>query len=275
MSVFGGQTSNPAMKAFRSHDEHANPFSTAAQTAGPAAAIESRPGVMTIGGTVNATFILLGITVASAVMGWTLVPKLSEGLGLGLLIFGSLGGVVASLIMMFRPRTAPIVAPIFAVGDGLFTGLVSFLYAKMAAGTKLGGVTGTNIVFMAMGVTFAILAGMLLLYKFRIIQATRTFKKVMMVAGVGIGLFAIASLIAWACGLRLVDFNSPLAMVITAGVAVYASFCLILDFDFVEQGAATGQPKYMEWYGGFSIMFTLVWIYLEVLKLLAMLSRRD
>jgi uncharacterized YccA/Bax inhibitor family protein len=183
---------------------------------------------------------------------------------------------MAFLIMIFKPEASPFVAPIYAVSEGAFVGAISLVYATASVGTKVGGATGQGIVATAALGTFAILGLMLGLYKVGLIRAGALFTRVMIVAGAGIGLYALAMIVMSVTGtMPAALVTGPLAIVICVGILVYASFCLILDFAFIEEGASNGAPKYMEWYAGAALLMTLVWIYLKMLRLLSLLSKRN
>lgn len=231
--------------------------------------------VMTIGGAINKTALLLGVCVAAATATWAgvangLMPVFWPMLG------GCLAGIVLSLIIVFKPKTAPWLSLPYAVCEGVFIGAISLLYAEMAKGTKFGGAAGTAIVFNAAICTFATLGVMLALYKMNLIRASERFKSVMAVAGVAIGLFFLIKLGLGFFGMVPAALTSgPWAIAISIGVTIFAALLLILDFDYVEQGAASGAPKHVEWYAGFALLSTLVFIYLQFLRLLSLLNRRD
>ena len=234
-----------------------------------------RASVMTVGGTINATAIMLALCVASALGAWMLVES-TPTLAMPVWIGGLGVGLICGLVMYFKPASSPYVGPVYAIGEGAFVGAISLFYAAASAGTKVGGATGANIVATAALATFAILGVMLGLYKLGVITAGAKFKAVMMVCGGAIMLYSLVVMGMWMFGVAPAAlFSGPIAIAITAIILVYASFCLILDFDFIEHGAASGAPKYMEWYGGVALLATLVWIYLQVLRLLSLLSRRD
>ncbi|MFT3686973.1 MAG: Bax inhibitor-1/YccA family protein [Phycisphaerales bacterium] len=236
---------------------------------------EATPGVMTVNGAITKTAILLGICVVTAVGSWVLAST-TAGAVMPLLWGGLIAGFVSFLIMSFKPESSPFVAPIYAVSEGAFVGAVSLLYATAMQGTKVGGATGGGIVATAALGTFAILGLMLGLYKVGLIRAGALFTRVMIVAGAGIALYAVATIVMAVTGMMPAALQTgPLAIAICVGILVYASFCLILDFAFIEEGAANGAPKYLEWYGGAALLMTLVWIYLKLLRLLSLLSKRN
>jgi uncharacterized YccA/Bax inhibitor family protein len=135
-----------------------------------------------------------------------------------------------------------------------------------------------NLVINAVGLTFAVAIAMYLLYSFKIIKATEKFKSVIIAATAGIALFYIAVLILRAFGVQEMSFlheGSALGIGFSLFVVAIAALNLILDFDMIERGAEMGAPKYMEWYGAFGLLVTLVWLYLEILRLLSKLSSRN
>jgi uncharacterized YccA/Bax inhibitor family protein len=242
---------------------------------GSFARAQERSDTMTVSGTINATAILLALCVASATGSWMLIAQ-NAGLVLPVMLGGFGVGLVAAIVMFFKPSASVVLGPLYALGEGAMLGGLSLFYAEMSRGTKLGGATGANIVVTAAIATFAILGVMLGLYKLGFIRADGKFKAVMLVCGAAIGVYALVVLGMMMFGSAPAFlFSGPIAIGITSIILVYASFCLILDFDFIEQGAASGAPKYMEWYGGVALLATLVWIYLKVLRLLSLLNRRN
>ncbi|MCU0688312.1 MAG: Bax inhibitor-1/YccA family protein [Phycisphaerales bacterium] len=230
---------------------------------------------MTIGGAVNATFICLTACIGAAVTAWWAI-RAGHIPTIGAMLGGLIPGLILSLIMIFKPTTARFLAIPFALFEGGFLGGISLVYADAAQGTKWGGATGTMIVANAGLLTFATLGAMLGLYKFGIIRATERFKSIMLICGVAIALYALASLAMRFFGVMPAGLlGGPLAIAIAVGILVYSAFCLILDFDLVEQGAASNAPKHMEWYAAFATLSTLVWIYLNFLRLLSLLNRSE
>lgn len=272
MSVFGVQsTGNPVFSnsAF-GQQQAANPFSTQAQVGGLSSLGEAvARGTMTVGGAVNASFICLGLCIASAVGSTMLIPKESFFIPM---IIGVIAYFLGGLLLVFVPKIAPIFAPIAAVFMGVMVSGISQVYAAKMAGTNLGGATGSGVIYTATGITFAVLFSMLMAYKFQIIRATKTFYTIMGVASVGILLFCLASLGASLFGKALIDWNSPLGLGIAVIIALVAAFMLIVDFDMIEQGAAHGLPKHYEWVGAFGLLTTLVWLYISILRILAIVA---
>lgn len=267
------RTNNPAL--------HANTFSGWTQTKGmelgPASAGIARPAsVMTLQGTVNATMILLAITAAFAVATWWMVANQPQAV-MGVFIGSMLVGLGMCLLICFKPQTAPWAAPVYAVTEGVFVGAISLVYAKYAAGTKLGGATGTGIILQAGLLTFGIAFALLLAYSSRVIKATENFKLGVVAATGGILVFHLVVMVLRLCGVQVPWlWDGGIVSIGIAGfIVVIAALNLVLDFDFIEEGSNSGAPKYMEWYGAFGLLVTLVWLYVSLLRLLALLSKRD
>jgi len=237
--------------------------------------LAERSKVMTIQGAVNASFILLSLCVGAAAIGWWVVGN-QPSMAMPVFIGSTIVGLIMALIITFKPTMAPFVSPLYALVTGTWVGGLSFMYAAMAAGTSLGGATGGGIIAAAGGLTFAVLFAMLLLYKFRIIRATAKFKACIGASILGVVMFSVVTLVLSLFGVPMGWlFSGPLAIVISAVIVAVASFALILDFDTIEQGAAMGAPRYMEWYAGFGLLVTLVWLYTSILRLLSILNRRE
>jgi uncharacterized YccA/Bax inhibitor family protein len=258
------QSNNPALTRFSPDAWRDLPGMS---LSGPAA----KAGAMTVTGTVTATSILLLITTASAAGGWVLV-KNNPGLMLPLSI-GSLVLCLLTSFVLFRfAKFAAYISPVYAILQGLVVGGVSWLYAERTAGTSVGGATGAMIVVNAALATGATLSVMLSLYVFGLLKAGRTFRNVMLVGGIAIGVYFLASLGMSLFGVKPAFLSTgPIAIAITAAITLYSAFCLILDFDLVESNVQAGAPKYMEWYCGFALLVTLVWIYMNFLRLLSLL----
>jgi uncharacterized YccA/Bax inhibitor family protein len=159
-------------------------------------------------------------------------------------------------------------APLYALLEGLFIGGISAIFNAMFAKNYPG------LVMQAVGLTFGVAIAMFLLYNFRIIRATEKFKSVIIASTLGIGIFYLITLVLNMFGVN-VSFmydNSLLSIGISLFVVAIAALNLIMDFDMIEQGAERGAPKFMEWYGAFGLLVTIVWLYIEILKLLSKLS---
>jgi len=238
---------------------------------------ERKATTMTVMGTVNATAILLGVCASVAVLCWYFItnnPSLVMPIWLG----GMIGGLVLGLVISFKPKTAPFLSPIYAALEGAF--LAGFSYYVAAQWVpQPDGAVNTGIVFQAVGLTFAIFAGMLLGYWTGLIRIGPVVAKIMMTAAMGLVLYIVAMVLlngVFGMGLpNLYSSASPMGIGFTAVCLGLASLFLVLDFQFIENGAKQNSPKYMEWYGAFGLMVTLVWIYVEVLRLLAKLRSSD
>ena len=218
---------------------------------------------MTIGGTVNKTFLSLMILIGSAYYSWTYISVTN------ILVFPSLiGALIVGIITMKKKIWAPITVPIYGVFQGIFLGVVSNIFNSMYDG----------IVITAISYTLCILFALLSIYRLGIIKPTENFKLGVGAATMGIAILYVANLgmSFFGSGIPLMDINnsSMLSIGFSVFVIVIASMNLVVDFDFIEEGAEKGAPKYMEWYGAFGLMVTLVWLYLEILKLLAKMNSR-
>lgn len=236
----------------------------------------TRPRTMTVMGTVNATAVLLGICGACATGAWMLIVS-NPALVTPLWLAGALGGLIFALIISFKPRTAPFLSPIYAALEGAFLAGFSYFVAATWVPTA-SGEPNTMIIAQAVGLTFTIFAGMLVGYWTGIIRVGPIVQKVMMTALMGLILYAVALFLLngiFGFGiLNLYRDAGPLGIIFSLFCLGLASLFLVLDFQFIEDGARSNAPKHMEWYGAFGLLVTLVWIYVEVLRLLAKLNRR-
>ena len=224
---------------------------------------------MTLMGTVHKTGALLLLLLISASMTWSMVLSpgadglvVSGPVGL-LTIGGAIGGLIFAMATIFKPRWAPVTAPIYAVLQGLFIGGISAFMERIYPG----------IVPQAAGLTFGILFALLAAYKSGLIRATENFKLGVVAATGGIFVIYIASFILGFFGISIpfLHDSGPIGIGISVFICIVAALNLVLDFDFIENGAEHGAPKYMEWVGAFGLMVTLVWLYIEILHLLAKL----
>jgi len=228
---------------------------------------------MTLMGTVHKTAFLLILLVAFASITWKMVMTVNaEGQmvaapGLfGYMIGGAIGGLIFALITIFKPTWAPVTAPIYAALEGLFIGALSAF-----AESKFPG-----IVLQATGLTFGILFALLGAYRSGLIKATENFKLGVAAATGGIFLVYMASFLLGMFGVAIPFLHdaTPIGIGISVFICIIAALNLVLDFDFIENGADNGAPKYMEWLGAFGLMVTLVWLYIEILHLLMKLRSR-
>lgn len=224
--------------------------------------------VMTLGGTVNKTGFMLLILVACAAWTWSMYSPENPGAVMPWAIGGAVSGLVVALITVFKKTWAPVTAPLYAALEGLFVGAISAMFEASFPG----------IVMQAVFLTMGVLAALLMAYKSGLIKATENFKLGVVAATGGIALLYLVNM-----GMRLFGFDgmgfihesSGIGIAFSVFVVIIAALNLVLDFDFIESGAEAGAPKYMEWYGAFGLTVTLVWLYLEILRLLAKLQSRD
>ena len=215
---------------------------------------------MTLDGTVNKTGILLGLCFAGAAIGWN-IPSL--------VIPAAIVGFILAMVTIFRSKEkAGSTAPLYALAQGIALGGITLMYENQFDG----------IAIQAIGLTFGILASLLVCYKSGLIQPTENFK-LMIFAGMGgiLILYLVSFIMSFfGSGISLLSpTNSSLMSIgLSLFIVCIASLSLVLDFDFIEDGAEKGLPKYMEWYGAFSLMVTLIWLYLEILRLLSKIRSR-
>jgi uncharacterized YccA/Bax inhibitor family protein len=220
---------------------------------------------MTIEGAVNKTGILFLLCVASAAyMAWQVLFLGNQG-AIALVIPAAIGGFVIALVVSFVPKTAPFLAPLYAIAEGLTLGAISALMEAQFPG----------IAVQACGLTLMTLASMLLLYKARLIQATPGFMKGLRIALLACVLMSLVSLACSYFGHPIFSLQQgPIAIVVALVFTAVSTFCLIADFALIERGAAEGWPKFMEWYAAFALMVTLVWLYMNILRLLSLFRKR-
>lgn len=219
---------------------------------------------MTIQGTVNKTIILLILVVLSSLYSWNLFLS-NPSLAFNVMIGGAIGAFIVALITTFVPKSSPITTPIYALLEGLFIGCVSASYNAQFDG----------IVLQAVLLTFGVLFSLLMAYKSRLIKVTENFRLGVVAATGAIFFVYLISFIGGFFGFEIPFLHdaSPIGIGISIVIVIVAALNLVLDFDFIESGANAGVPKYMEWYGAFGLVVTLVWLYLEILRLLSKLRR--
>jgi uncharacterized YccA/Bax inhibitor family protein len=229
---------------------------------------------MTLTGTVNKIGILLLLVIAGAIYTWRLAFRAIETDSITAaraiipwMIGGGLGGFVVALITIFRRTAAPLTAPVYAVLEGLFLGGISAFVEYQYPG----------IVINAVVLTFGILFALLIAYRSGLIKPTENFRLGVFAATGGVALFYLFSFLLnlFGIGIGYLHNGSLLSIGISVVIIIIAALNLVLDFDFIEQGAASSAPKYMEWYAAFGLMVTLVWLYLEILRLLSKIASRN
>ncbi|WP_407072316.1 Bax inhibitor-1/YccA family protein [Planococcus liqunii] len=220
---------------------------------------------MTIQGTVNKTFILLLLVLATAVYSWNQYLSNPETI-LPLILVGGIGGFVVAMVTIFMPKAAPFTAPLYALLEGLFIGAISAQYE-----VQYGG-----IVFQAVLLTIGVLLSLLLAYKSGFIKVTQNFRLGVVAATGAIFVVYLISFVGSFFGFNIPHLHesTPLGIIISIVIVIIAALNLVLDFDYIEKASEKRVPKYFEWYGAFGLLVTLVWLYLEILRLLAKLRDR-
>lgn len=224
-------------------------------------------GAMTIQGTVDKTAILLAIVVATAIWPWRLLVQSHDPAAvLPLLGLGLIGGLVTSIVTIFAKRWAAVTAPLYAACEGLVLGGLSAMYEVRYPG----------IVFQGIALTLGTMVAMLVIYRTGAIRVTDKFRMGVIAATGGIALVYLMSMLLGLFGVNVGFIYSagPLGIGISLLVVGVAALNLVLDFDFVDRASKQGAPKVMEWYGAFALVVTLVWLYLELLRLLSKLRER-
>jgi uncharacterized YccA/Bax inhibitor family protein len=243
-----------------SFNESRNPIVNEKSISNASAIGQSLDGTMTIDGAINKSLILFSILMVTSVISY-MAPSTT------LMLVGGIGGFIAVLVSSFKPHTSATVGPIYAALEGLFVGSVSAMYAAQFEG----------IVVNAIGLTFGTLLLMLTLYKYKIITVTEKLR-----SGIMIATGAIVLVYLFAFIFRLFGFDVPyihqgglMGIGFSIVVIGIAALNLLLDFDNFERAEDQGAPKYMEWFLGIGLLVTIVWLYIEFLRLLAKLSDRD
>lgn len=223
--------------------------------------------VMTLNGTVNKTGVLLLLCVMTATFAWFQVSTPAGIVGAGPYLWGGLiAGLVFALVTIFKKQWAAVTAPLYALAEGFFLGAISAQYSYLYEG----------IVMQAVLLTFGTLFAMLLAYRSGLIKATENFKMGVAAATGGIFLVYLATMVLGMFGIQIpyIHGSGLIGIGFSLFVVVIAALNLVMDFDFIEAGVEHGAPKYMEWYGAFGLVVTLVWLYIEFLRLLGKLQSR-
>ncbi|MBT3590575.1 MAG: Bax inhibitor-1/YccA family protein [Candidatus Marinimicrobia bacterium] len=222
--------------------------------------VASTEGSMSISGTVNKTGFSLLLVIMAASITWN-NPAQS-----GLIIFGFIVGIIAAIITIIKPKMGYMSVPIYALSQGLVLGAISRMFELQYPG----------IAVQAIFLTFGTLGALLLAYKSGLIKVTENFKLGVVAATGGVAIVYLINFIMgiFGSGIGLIHSSSNFGILFSLVVVGIAALNLVLDFDFIEEGAEMGAPKYMEWYGAFGLLVTLIWLYLELLRLLAKLQDR-
>ncbi len=227
-----------------------------------------RPGAMTVNGTMTATGVLLVLLVISAAFGWAAGPSAdaSNPKFPALALVGVFVGLGCAIGVHFKPTLARILGPIYAVGQGFAVGAISKSYENWQNG----------IVVQAIGATLGVAVVTLVLYRTGIIKVTDRFKRTVITATLGLMLFYMVSFVIslFSDGVSFLNSTSLFSIGFSIFAAGLAAMNLAIDFDFIDKGSKSGLPKHMEWYAAFALLVTLVWLYLEMLRLLSKLNRR-
>jgi uncharacterized YccA/Bax inhibitor family protein len=264
---------NPALndkrfEAVREEDAGwAAPAQGVTDTAGTTPPPAVRTGVMTANGTFAKTFALFLLVLVGGAVGWSqtdLGPTDRAHIPGWTWIF-LLGAFAVAMVCVFKPKSSPFLAPLYAVLEGVALGAIS----------KAFEVQWDGIVFQAVLATVGVFFATLALYVFGIVKVTKKFAMVVIGATFGIMLLYLFGFLLSLFGVDVRFWNEPSAVgiIVSVAICIVASLNLFLDYEFIRQASMRGAPKYMEWYGGFGIMVTLVWIYIEMLRLLSLLRR--
>jgi uncharacterized YccA/Bax inhibitor family protein len=250
------RTSNPAL-----NDAVFARAATRPRTGAPSQAA----GAMTVDGTVAKTGILVVLLLATALLAWNRFETDPDGAA-GLAVLGGIGGLVVAVVTIFKQTWAPVTAPVYALLEGLLVGAVSARYDASYDG----------VVLQAGLLTAGTLAALLVAYRLRLIKVTENFRLGVVAATGGIMLVYVLNLVLGLFGASVpfLHDTGPIGILISLVIVAVAALNLVLDFDFIERGAERGAPGYMEWYAAFGLLVTLIWLYLELLRLLSKLRSR-
>ncbi|MDQ3511534.1 MAG: Bax inhibitor-1/YccA family protein [Pseudomonadota bacterium] len=234
---------------------------------GSGSVVHHSDGTMTLNGTVNKTAFLLILTLAGALYTWNLFFASNGTANLMPYVWGgAIGGLVVAMVTIFKKTWSPFTAPLYAGLEGVFIGAISAMFEQRFPG----------IVMQAVGLTFGTMAALLVAYRSGLIKVTENFKLGVVAATGGIFLLYMVNIVMGFFGTSMpfIHEGSWLGIAFSAVVVVVAALNLVLDFDFIETGVEQGAPKYMEWYAAFGLLVTLIWLYLEMLRLLSKLQSR-
>jgi uncharacterized YccA/Bax inhibitor family protein len=248
--AFSLKSNNPILRS--------NPFA--------AAATMTLDGTMTVDGTVNKTGLLMICVAVPAVWTWSLVRGGDLPLATLLLVAGLIGGLITALVTVWKKQWSPVTAPLYALLEGLVLGGISAMTEAAYPGIAI------NAVILTIGTLVALLVA----YRAGMVRASEGFKRGIVAATGGIALLYLVTIVLgfFHVQIPLIYGAGPIGIGFSAVVVVIAALNLVLDFDLIETGARQGAPKYMEWYGAFALMVTLIWLYMEILRLLSKLRSR-
>ncbi|MDD3473963.1 MAG: Bax inhibitor-1/YccA family protein [Syntrophaceae bacterium] len=231
---------------------------------------QAASGVMTLQGAINKTGLLTLIVFAAALFSWTrFFANPEQGVQSVYMysMIGAIGGFVVAIVTVFKMEWSPVTAPIYAVLEGIFLGGISAIFETQYPG----------IAIQAVGLTFGVMIVMLFLYSSKVIRVTENLKIGIVAATGAIAVYYLVSLVLGLFGINapLINDNGWLGILFSLFVVGVAAFNLVLDFDFIESGVQKGAPRFMEWYSAFGLLVTLVWLYIEILRLLSKLRSRN
>ncbi len=231
---------------------------------------QDEAGTMTVRGTINKFGFLLLMVIAGAAYTWYLYYNNEQQSMMTFMWVGLIGGIISVIAISFKPTLAPYLSPAYGILEGFALGAFSAILNDAFSKNYPG------LVIQAVGLTFGVALAMFLLYNFRVIKATQRFKSIIFSATAGIAMFYVITLV-----LRMFHVNVPfmydssaLGIGLSIFVVAIAALNLIIDFDMIERGADMGAPKFMEWYGAFGLLVTMVWLYVEILRLLSRFAGR-
>lgn len=246
------KSSNPAFKGFTKS----------------VSAVGSQQGIMTMNGTINKSMILLFTIIVTASITWRSIFEADNpSLAMGLMMTGLIVGLIFSLVTIFKKEWSMVTAPVYAIFEGLFLGGISAFFEAMYPG----------IVLKSVMLTFGTFGIMLFAYRTGVIKPTKKFMMGVVGATGAIALIYFVDILLGMFGVNMpmIHSNGIFGIIFSLVVVTIAALNLILDFKFIEDGVNMGAPKFMEWYASFGLMVTLVWLYIEILRLVSILQGRD
>ncbi len=235
------------------------------------ASVSGASGVMTVNGTAVKSLLLVLMVLAGASYTWKIFYEAINPASVTPWMWGGVtGGFITAIVISFKPNLAQYLAPLYAVLQGLFLGAISAMFNEAFAESAPG------IVMNATLLTIITTMVMLIIYRTGIIKVDAKFTRIIVIAVSAIAFYYFISILLSLFGVNLTMLHnsSPLSIGISIVIVLVAAFSLLLDFNFIEKASQAGAPKYMEWYGAFALMVTIIWLYLEILKLLAKFAGR-
>jgi Predicted membrane protein len=235
-------------------------------------AVAHPSAVMTVAGTARKTVLLLLMVAAGAAYTWKVAYQAIDPSSVMPWMWGGLiVGFILAMVISFKPKTAPYLSPVYAAAEGLFLGAISAIYNNAFASVAPG------IVMNAVLLTLITALLMMTLYRSRLIKVDGKFMRIMLIAIGAVMAYYVVTIILSLFGVNLIMLHNGglLSIGISLVIVSIAAFSLMLDYHFIEKASAMQAPKYMEWYGAFGLVVTLVWLYLEILKLLGKFAQRN